>query len=67
MEINITDVSVAQRHSTKYAPCWQEALLFHVAIPETTPMLPCFSTLANSLLAVAIIRAFSALVVHFLT
>lgn len=42
MEINITDVSAAQRYSTKYAPCWQEALLFYVAIPETTPTLPCF-------------------------
>lgn len=42
MEINITDVLAAQRHSTKYAPCWQGALLFHEAIPETTPTLSWF-------------------------
>lgn len=45
MEINITDVSAAQRHSTKHAPCWQKPLLCHMAVPETSPSLPCFLSL----------------------
>lgn len=70
MEINITAVSPARRHSTKHAPCWQKTLLCHVAALETILTLPCFllfSHHADFLLVVGIMTVFPALEVQFFT
>lgn len=70
MEINITAVSPARRHSTKHAPCWQKTLLCHVAALETILTLPRFllcSHHADFLIVVGIMMVFPALEVQFFT
>lgn len=69
MEINITVVSAARRHSTKHVLCWKKPLLCSVAVSEPTPTLPCFLLFSphSNFLHVGIITAFPALLVQFLT